>query len=154
SSTNKAFETPEYSSNLESSLEHFYKILTPPSIILRPNSCFHALIIFVQFEVFNHVIQLVQNHVQGAIAELVHLSLLHHLFLIISISVDQCSWLADYGIVFIKQKVGCISIWLSEIEFSLITFNPELQIFYTFSDDDVSNPQVDCVEEMNFVITR
>ncbi|GKA40571.1 hypothetical protein Tco_0733164 [Tanacetum coccineum] len=39
-----------------------------------------------------------------------------------------------------------IPIRLSEIEFCLIAFNPELQIFHTFPDDDVLDPQVDCVE--------
>nr|GEW77748.1 putative retrotransposon protein [Tanacetum cinerariifolium] len=56
-------------------------------------------------------------------------------------------------LIFFEQKVKRIPIWLSEIEFCLITFNLELHIFYTFSDDDVSNPQVDCIEEMNFVVT-
>ncbi|GKF75666.1 hypothetical protein Tco_0225110, partial [Tanacetum coccineum] len=152
--TNKAFETPEYSPNLESPLDHLHKILTPSSIILRPNLCFHTLIIFIQLKVFNHVIKLVQNPIQGAITELVHISLLHHLLLIIPVSVDYCSWLDDYRVVFFEQKVKCIPIWLSEIEFRLITFNPELHIFHTFSDDDVPYPQVNCVKEMNFVITR
>ncbi|GJT46112.1 hypothetical protein Tco_0954827 [Tanacetum coccineum] len=146
SSTNKAFETPEYSSNLVSSLDHLHKILTPPSIVLKPNSCFHAWIVLVQLEVFNHVIQLVQNPIQCAITELVHLSLSHHLLLIISVSVYYCPGLADYGVVFFEQKVICIPIWLSEIEFRLIAFNQELQIFHTFSDDDVPYPQVNCVE--------
>ncbi|GJY87852.1 hypothetical protein Tco_0502480 [Tanacetum coccineum] len=91
-------------------------------------------------EVFNHVIQFVQNSIQGAITELVHLSLSNHLLLIIFVFVDYYPWLADYGVVFFEQKVRCIPIWLSEIEFSLITFNPELQIFHTFSDDDVPYP--------------
>nr|GEV52316.1 retrovirus-related Pol polyprotein from transposon TNT 1-94 [Tanacetum cinerariifolium] len=49
--------------------------------------------------------------------------------------------LADYGVVFFEWKVRCILIRLSEIEFSLITFNLELQVFYMFFDDDVPYPQ-------------
>ncbi|GJZ45150.1 E3 ubiquitin protein ligase UPL1-like protein [Tanacetum coccineum] len=73
---------------------------------------------------------------------------------IITQSNDYHPQLADYGVIFFEQKVSCIPIRLSEIEFRLITFNPELQIFHTFSDDDVPYPQVDCVGEMNFVATR
>ncbi|GJW77428.1 hypothetical protein Tco_0139110 [Tanacetum coccineum] len=124
SSTNKAFETPEYSHNLESSLDHLHKLLTPPSVILRPNSGFHAWIELEQLEVFNHVIQLIQNPIQRAITEFVHLSLSHHLLLIISVSVDYRPWLADYGVILFEQKVRRIPIRLSDIEFRLITFNP------------------------------
>ncbi|GJZ31400.1 hypothetical protein Tco_0576447 [Tanacetum coccineum] len=46
-------------------------------------------------------------------------------------------WLPDYGVIFFEQKVRCIPVRLSEIEFCLITFNPEMQIFHMFSDDDV-----------------
>ncbi|GKF90010.1 hypothetical protein Tco_0263973, partial [Tanacetum coccineum] len=62
--------------------------------------------------------------------------------------------LVDNGVIFFEQKVRCIPIRLSEIELCLITLNPELQIFHMFSDDDVPYPQVDYVEEMNFVSTR
>ncbi|GJT24920.1 hypothetical protein Tco_0894857 [Tanacetum coccineum] len=55
-----------------------------------------------ELKVFNHVIQLLQNPIQGAITELVHLNLSYHLLLIISVSVDYRSWLADYGIVFLE----------------------------------------------------
>ncbi|GJY88673.1 zinc finger, CCHC-type containing protein [Tanacetum coccineum] len=143
SSTNKAFENPEYSPNLESSLNHLHKILTPASVVFRPNSCFHARIELEKLEVFNHVIQLIKNP-----------SLSHHLLLIISIFIDYLPRLADYGVIFFEQKFRCIPIRLSDIEFRVITFNPELQIFYKFSDDDVPYLQVDCVEEMNFVGTR
>nr|GEY33644.1 hypothetical protein [Tanacetum cinerariifolium] len=68
--------------------------------------------------------------------------------------ITHCPRLADYGVIFFKQTVRCILIRLSKIEFCLITFNLELQIFYTFSDDDVLYPKVDCVEEMNFLALR
>ncbi|GKE68107.1 hypothetical protein Tco_1526179, partial [Tanacetum coccineum] len=139
-STNKAFETPEYSPNLESSFDQLHKLLTHPSIVLISNSCFHSRIILEQLDVFNHVIQLIQNPIQCAITELVHLSLSHHLLLIIFVSVDYRPQLADYDVIFFEQKLRCIPIWLSEIKFCLITFNPELQMFHTFSDDDVPYP--------------
>ncbi|GKF09764.1 hypothetical protein Tco_0043988, partial [Tanacetum coccineum] len=93
-----------------------------------------------QLEVFNHVIQLIHNPIQCAITKLVHLIQSHHLLLIISVYVDYRPRLADYGVIFFEQKVRCIPIRLSKIEFRLITFNPKLQIFYTFSDDDVPYP--------------
>ncbi|GJV72812.1 hypothetical protein Tco_1492807 [Tanacetum coccineum] len=108
----------------------------------------------MRLKVFNHVIQLIQNPIQRAITELVHLSLSHHLLLIISVSVDYRLRLADYGVIFFEPKVKCIPIRLSEIEFHLITFNLKLQVFNAFSDDDVPYPQVDSIEEMNFVYAR
>nr|GEW98786.1 ribonuclease H-like domain-containing protein [Tanacetum cinerariifolium]GEX19713.1 ribonuclease H-like domain-containing protein [Tanacetum cinerariifolium] len=94
----QSFETPEYSSKLEFALDHFHKLLTSPFIVLRPDSCGHARIIFKQPEVFNHVIQLFQNPVQRAITKLVYLSLSHHL-LIIYVFIDYRPRLADYGVV-------------------------------------------------------
>nr|GEY82156.1 hypothetical protein [Tanacetum cinerariifolium] len=38
SSTNKAFQTLKDSSDLDSSLDYFHKLFTPPFIILRPDS--------------------------------------------------------------------------------------------------------------------
>nr|GEW80880.1 hypothetical protein [Tanacetum cinerariifolium] len=46
--------------------------------------------------------KLFQNSYQRAIAELVHLSLPHHLLLIISISVDNGPWLVDNGVIFLE----------------------------------------------------
>ncbi|GJU28634.1 hypothetical protein Tco_1167255 [Tanacetum coccineum] len=43
-STNKAFETPEDSPDLEPSLNKLYKLLTPPFIIFIPNPVLHAKI--------------------------------------------------------------------------------------------------------------
>nr|GEX81492.1 putative reverse transcriptase domain, ribonuclease H-like domain, aspartic peptidase domain protein [Tanacetum cinerariifolium] len=94
------------------------------------------------------------NSCQCAITELVHPSLSHHLLQIIYVSVDDRPRLADYGVIFFEQKLRRILICLSEIEFRLITFDPELQIFHTFSDDDVPYPLIDCIEEMNIVSTR
>ncbi|GKF87023.1 hypothetical protein Tco_0254850, partial [Tanacetum coccineum] len=136
------------------SLDHLHELLTSPFIILKLDSIFHARIVLEQPKVFNHMIQLFQNSCQRAITELVHLSLSHHLLLNIFISVDYRPRLVDNGVILFEQKVRCIPIRLSEIELCLITLNPELQIFHMFSDDDVPYPQVDCVEEMNFVSTR
>nr|GFB43215.1 hypothetical protein [Tanacetum cinerariifolium] len=92
SSTNKAFQTLEDSLDLESSLDYFHKLFTPPFIILRPDSIIHARIVLVQPEVFDHMIQLVQDSCQRTITKHVHLILPQHLLLIISIFVDHSPW--------------------------------------------------------------
>nr|GFA37354.1 hypothetical protein [Tanacetum cinerariifolium] len=92
SSTNKAFQTPKDSPDLESSLDYFHKLFTPPFIILKPDSILHAWIVL-------------------------------HLLLIMFISIDHSPRFANDG----------------------------LQVSHTLSNDNVPDPQVDCVVKMNFV---
>ncbi|GJS85174.1 reverse transcriptase domain-containing protein [Tanacetum coccineum] len=119
-----------------------------------PNSCLHAQIILEQLEVLNHVIQLIQNPIQRAITELVYLSLPHYLLLIIPIFVDYGSWLGNYGVIFFEKKIRCIPVQFSEVELRLIALNSELQVFHPFFDNNVPDPHVDCVEQVNFVRSK
>ncbi|GJS74345.1 hypothetical protein Tco_0707186, partial [Tanacetum coccineum] len=135
-----AFDIPKKYPNLEPSLDHLHKIFTPPFIILKQDSIFHARILLEQPEVFNHVFQLFQNSCQRAITELVHLSLPHHLLLIIPISVDYGPWLGNNGVIFFEEKISSILTWFCKVELRLIALNAELELFHTFSDDDVPNP--------------
>ncbi|GKC09118.1 hypothetical protein Tco_1000728, partial [Tanacetum coccineum] len=86
------------------------------------------------------------NSSQRAITELVHLILPHHLLLIIPISVDYGHWLGNNGVIFFVEKDRGIPIRLCEVELRLIALNAELQVFHMFSDNNVPNPHVDCVE--------
>nr|GEX29388.1 hypothetical protein [Tanacetum cinerariifolium] len=94
------------------------------------------------------------NPSQRTITELMHLSLLYHLLLIIPISIDYGPWLGNDGVIFFKEKIRRIPVRFSEVELRLIALNAELQVFQPFSNNNVPNPHVDCVEHVNFVESR
>ncbi|GJY36457.1 hypothetical protein Tco_0421835 [Tanacetum coccineum] len=67
---------------------------------------------------------------------------------------DYGPWLGNDGVIFFEEKIRCILVRLSEVELRLIALNAELQVFHSFSDNNVPNPHVDCVEHVNFVRSR
>nr|GEZ91314.1 hypothetical protein [Tanacetum cinerariifolium] len=78
----------------------------------------------------------------------------HHLFLIIPISVDYGPWFGNDGVIFFEKKIRCILVRFSEVELHLIALNVKLQVFHPLFDNNVSNPHVDCIEQVNFVRSR
>nr|GFA20964.1 hypothetical protein [Tanacetum cinerariifolium] len=85
---------------------------------------------------------LFQNSCQHAIAELLNFRLPHHHLLVIPISIDYDPWLVDNGIIFFEEKISSIPARFCKVELHLITLNSELQVFHTFSNDYVPNPQL------------
>nr|GEW44631.1 retrovirus-related Pol polyprotein from transposon TNT 1-94 [Tanacetum cinerariifolium] len=67
---------------------------------------------------------------------------------------DYGVWLGNNGVILFKEKIRGILIQFCEVELRLIALNAELQVFYTFSDHNVPNLYVDCVEHINFVRSR
>ncbi|GJR30975.1 hypothetical protein Tco_1107207 [Tanacetum coccineum] len=61
-------------------------------------------------------------------------------------TLDYGPWLVDNGVIFFEEKISSILARLCKVELRLITLNSKLQVFHTFSDDYVPNPQVNCVE--------
>ncbi|GJX45982.1 hypothetical protein Tco_0262658 [Tanacetum coccineum] len=94
------------------------------------------------------------NPSQRAITELVYLSLPHHILLILPISVDYGLWLGNDGVIFFEKKIRCIPVRFSEVYLRLIALNAELQVFHPLSNNNVPNPHVDRIEQVNFVGSR
>nr|GEW12300.1 hypothetical protein [Tanacetum cinerariifolium] len=63
-----------------------------------------------------------------------------------SSSIDYGPWLVNNGVIFFEEKIRCIPAQLCKVEFHLVTFNTKLQVFYTVSDDDVPNLQINALK--------
>nr|GFA89833.1 hypothetical protein [Tanacetum cinerariifolium] len=59
-----------------------------------------------------------------------------------SIYVPKCdgSWRVDYHEVMLVFKASGISSRFGEVKLSLIAFNPQLEVFYALSDNQVCGP--------------
>nr|GFA57846.1 hypothetical protein [Tanacetum cinerariifolium] len=94
----------------------------------------------VDLEFLRPVLQCFINLMLSAITELVGLIKPHdHLN---SIFVPKCdgSWRVDYRKVMLIFKASGIPSRFGEVELSLVAFNPQLEVFYALSDNQVSGP--------------
>nr|GFC41902.1 hypothetical protein [Tanacetum cinerariifolium] len=59
-----------------------------------------------------------------------------------SIFVPKCDgfWRVDYHIVVLVFKACGIQSRFGKVELSLVAFNPQLEVFYALSDNQVSGP--------------
>nr|GFB05173.1 hypothetical protein [Tanacetum cinerariifolium] len=76
----------------------------------------------------------------SAITELVDLIEAHNHLNPISILKCDGSWRVNYRVVVLVFKARGIPSRFGEVKLSLVAFNPELEVFYALSDNQVSGP--------------
>nr|GEX90858.1 hypothetical protein [Tanacetum cinerariifolium] len=94
----------------------------------------------VDLEFLDPVVQCFINLMQSAVTELVDLIEPHdHLN---PIFVPECdgSWRVDYRKVVLVLKASGIPSRFGEVELIRVAFNPQLEVFYALSDNQVSGP--------------
>nr|GFC04532.1 hypothetical protein [Tanacetum cinerariifolium] len=76
----------------------------------------------------------------SAVPKLVDLIEPHdHLNSIFVLKYDS-SWRVDYRVVVLVFKARGIPLRFGEVELSLVALNPQLEVFYALSDNQVSGP--------------
>nr|GEV31252.1 putative ribonuclease H-like domain-containing protein [Tanacetum cinerariifolium] len=80
------------------------------------------------------------NLMQSVVIELVDLIEPHDHMNSIFVSKCDGSWRVDYREVMLVFKASGILLRYGEVELSLVAFNPQLEVFYALSDNQVSGP--------------
>nr|GEZ68062.1 hypothetical protein [Tanacetum cinerariifolium] len=107
----------------------------------------------VDFEILNPVIQCLVDLLQCAITEFVYLVEAHHHLNPIFVLKHDSPKRIDDGVVMLVLKTRGIPLRFGEVQLSLVTLNPKLEVFYALSDNQVSGPLVDGRSE-NLLVFR
>nr|GEX51562.1 retrovirus-related Pol polyprotein from transposon TNT 1-94 [Tanacetum cinerariifolium] len=92
----------------------------------------------IDLEFLDPVVQCLINLLQSVVTELVDLIEAHNHLNLISIPKCDSSWRIDYNVVVLVFEARGIPSRFGEVELSLVAFNPDLEVFYALSDNQVS----------------
>nr|GFB83539.1 hypothetical protein [Tanacetum cinerariifolium] len=126
--------------SLQPFLNGKHELLASIQILPGPKPCVQAWIHPIDLEFLDSIVQCLINLVQSAVTELVDLIEAHNHLNTVSISKCDGSWRIDYRVVMLVFEARGIPSRFGEVELSLVAFNPELEVFYALSDNQVSGP--------------